>query len=336
MKKLLTHTLVLTIATAITVSTFAQSPSNATRQRRTATDGPQQGSGSAADKSSEVKAGADKTKSAPEVTADPKTNAPAADGPQQGSNTAADKSSEVKAGTDGTKSAPEVKAATDATKSAPEVTADAKTNRADQQAEEDAIIPYYNNFFTTYRLGPEDVISVNVFGQDRYSRQGIKIPPSGRIHLALITEGIFVNGKTAEQVAELIKKRYDEFIIEPQVSVSLDQAGSYRYSVVGDVAVPGIKLMTRRLSVAEAVAEAGGVLQTGNRSKIVVLRKQQDGRLEPITVNLSAIYKGQAPDSVYLNPGDQVIVPGNKLKKLQAIMGFAQVLSFATMFRGGW
>ena len=364
MKKLLTHTLVLTIATAITVSTFAQSPSSATRQRRTAAEGPQQGSDTSADKSSEVKAGTDKTKSAPEVTADPKTNRTPTDGPQQGPNTAADKPSEVKAATDQTKSAPEVsadpktnrtatdgpqqssgkaadkssevKAGKDETKSAPEVTADAKTNRADQQAEEDAIIPYYNNFFTTYRLGPEDVISVNVFGQDRYSRQGIKIPPSGRIYLALIPEGVFVNGKTAEQVAELIKKRYDEFIIDPQVSVSLDQAGSYRYSVVGDVAVPGIKLMNRRLSVAEAVAEAGGVLQTGNRSKIVVLRKQQNGMLEPITVNLSAIYKGQAPDSVYLNPGDQVIVPGNKLKKLQAIMGFAQVLSFATMFRGGW
>lgn len=315
MKKLLTHTMVLTIATAITVSTFAQSPSNATRQRRTAVESPQQGPDTAADKPSEVKTGTDKTKSAPEVTADPKT--------QQGTDTATDKSSEVKADPD-------------KSKSPPEVTADAKTNRVGQSAEEEAIVPYYNNFFATYRLGPEDVISVNVFGQDRYSRLGIKIPPSGRIYLALIPEGIFVNGKTAEQVSELIKKRYDEFIIDPQVSVSLDQAGSYRYSVVGDVAVPGIKLMTRRLSVAEAVAEAGGVLNTGNRSKIVVLRKQQDGILHPITVNLSAVYKGQAPDSVYLNPGDQVIVPGNKLKKLQAIMGFAQVLSFATMFRGGW
>jgi hypothetical protein len=67
-----------------------------------------------------------------------------------------------------------------------------------------------------------------------------------------------------------------------------------------------------------------------------VLRKQQDGMLKPILVNLTAVYKGQAPDSVYLVPGDQVIVPGNKLKKLQAILGFAQVMTFANMFRGGW
>jgi polysaccharide export outer membrane protein len=282
MKKLLTQTLALAITLGIATAAFAQSPNNATRQRRTAADGTQQG--------------ADKTVAAADKTTDP---------------------------------------GVDKSKDDNQVSPDGKTNRMDESSEEEAIVPYYNNFFTNYRLGPDDVISINVFNQDRYSKQGVKIPPSGRVYLALIPEGIFVNGKTPDQVAELIKKRYDEFIIDPQVSVSLDQAGSYRYSVVGDVAVPGIKLMNRRLSVAEAVAEAGGVLQTGNRSKIVVLRKQQDGNLKPIPVNLSAIYKGQAPDSTYLIPGDQVIVPGNKLKKLQTIMGFSQVLTFANLFKYG-
>jgi polysaccharide export outer membrane protein len=295
MKKLLTQTLVLAIAFAITASTFAQSPASASRQRRAAPDGTTQ------------TAGAGEAKTATETTA------------------ANDKPVEAKAGDK----------AKDKTKPVTEVTADGQTNRTDQSSEEAAIVPYYNNFFTTYRLGPEDVISVTVFGQDRYSKQGIKIPPSGRISLALIPDGIFVNGKTVDQVAELVKKRYDEFIIGPQVSVSLDQAGSYRYSVVGDVGQPGIKLMSRRLSVSEAVAEAGGVLQTGDRKKIVVLRKQADGTLKQIPVNLSAIYRGQAPDSIYLAPGDQVVVPGNTLKKLQTILGFTQVLTFANLFKGG-
>ncbi len=217
-----------------------------------------------------------------------------------------------------------------------EVTADAQTNRMDATSDEEAIVQQYNNFFTTYRLGPEDVISVNVFAQERYSKQGIVIPPSGRIYLALIPEGIFVNGKTVDQVSELVKKRYDEYIIDPQVSVALDRAGSYRYSVVGDVAQPGIRLMTRRLSVTEALAESGGVLQTGNKSKVYVLRKQANGNLQPIPVNVSAIYKGQAPDSVYLQPGDQVIVPGNKWKTFDKVASFLPILSFARVFTGGF
>jgi protein involved in polysaccharide export with SLBB domain len=223
-----------------------------------------------------------------------------------------------------------------ATSRAPsDVAQDPQPNRQEQVSEEAAIVPYYNNFFTTYRIGPEDVISVQVFGQDRYSRSGIIVPPSGRISLSLIPGGIFVNGKTVDEVAELIKKQYDEYIIDPQVTVSLDKASSYRYSVIGDVAQPGIRLMAHRMTVTEALAEAGGVLQTGNKSKVVVLRRQANGILSPIAVNVTAIYQGKAPDSTYLVPGDQIIVPGNRLKTLQKIMSFSPIMSFARIFTGG-
>jgi polysaccharide export outer membrane protein len=216
-----------------------------------------------------------------------------------------------------------------------DVPADTQANRHEQASEEAAVVPYYNNFFNTYRLGPEDVVSVSVFGQDRYSRSGIIIPPSGRISLALIPGGVFVNGKTVDEVAEAIKKSYDEYIIDPQVSVSLDKASSYRYSVIGDVAQPGIRLMSHRMTVTEALGEAGGVLQTGDRSRVVVLRRQADGNLTPIAVNVNAIYKGKAPDVTYLVPGDQVIVPGNKFKTFQKVMTLFPILSFARIFTGG-
>ncbi len=288
MKKLLTQTMLLIVALAITGSTFAQEPTTATRQRRISTDAAQS-------------AGQDQ-----KTATDPATT-----------DLAGDKSK-------------------DKSKTPDMFTADAATNRTDQASDEAAIVQNYNNFFTTYQLGPEDVISVTVFGQDRYSRGGIKIPPSGRISLALIPDGIFVSGKTVDQVAELIKKRYDEYIIDPQVSVSLDQAGSYRYSVIGDVTQPGIRLMTRRLSVSEAIAEAGGILQTGDKKKVFVLRKQKGGNLTPIPVNLAAIYKGQAPDSIYLLPGDQVVVPGNKWKAFDKIATVLPILSFARIFTGGF
>src|SRR5215213_935172 len=123
-----------------------------------------------------------------------------------------------------------------------DVSDDMQANRQEQISEEAAINPYYNNFFSTYRLGPEDVISVDVFNQERYTRKGITIPPSGRISLSLIPGGVFVNGKTVDEVAEVVRKKYDEYIIDPQVTVSLDKASSYRYSVIGDVGQPGIRL----------------------------------------------------------------------------------------------
>lgn len=209
---------------------------------------------------------------------------------------------------------------------------DMQANRQEQMSEEAAVNPFYNNFFSTYRLGPEDVISVDVFNQERYSRRGITVPPSGRISLSLIPGGVFVNGKTVDEVAAIIAKKYDEYIIDPQVTVSLEKASSYRYSIIGDVGQPGVRLMNHRMTVTEAIAEAGGVLGTGDKSKVVVLRRGANGQLDQIAVNVAAIYKGRAPDTTYLVPGDQIIVPGNKLKKVREILGFANVLSFARIF----
>ena len=301
MKKLLTNMISLAMVFAITTSALAQEPAKPTRQRRALPEA----------------AKADDSK----TNATPDTAKPAVD--------------EVFVGDD-EKPDPAATPKTSTSKTMPaDVPAELAANRHDRASDEAAIVPYYNNFFTTYRLGPEDVISVTVFGQERYSKQGITIPPSGRISLALIPDGIFVDGKTVEEVSELVKQRYDEFIINPQVSVSLDKANSYRYSVIGDVAAPGIRPMQRRMSVTEAIAEAGGVLQTGDRSKVFVLRKQASGNLAPIPVNVAAIYKGKAPDSIYLQPGDQVVVPGNTFKKVQSLLNFLPVLSFARIFTGG-
>jgi polysaccharide export outer membrane protein len=219
-----------------------------------------------------------------------------------------------------------------------DVSADALANRQQGMTEEEAqIVPYYNNYLSSYRLGPEDVISVSVFGLDRYSKAGITVPPDGVIALALIPDGIFVVGKTTQQVAAEITKRYDEYVIDPKVTVTLEKAQSAIFSVVGNVMQPGIRTMTRRLSVSEAVSLAGGATSTANLSKVIVARRGADGYVQPIPVNLAAIAKGRAPDTLFLNPGDQVIVPGDKWKKAwQTVISTLPIISFARIFTGGF
>ncbi|HEX8920388.1 MAG TPA: polysaccharide biosynthesis/export family protein, partial [Pyrinomonadaceae bacterium] len=174
------------------------------------------------------------------------------------------------------------------------------------------------------------------FNQDRYSRSGITVPPDGRISYPLIPEGISVVGKTTQQLQEEITKRLDEYIIEPQVTVSLDKAVSATYSVIGDVAQPGVRTMSRRYSIIDALAMAGGVLNTGNKSKVVILRQQADGNVRPIFVNVKEIERGRAKQMAYLVPGDQVVVPGNRLKTIKSVMDMLPIISFAKIFTGGW
>lgn len=215
--------------------------------------------------------------------------------------------------------------------------AETMANRIEQRSEEEAsVVPYYNNFLSEYLIGPEDVISVSVFGHERYSRPSVVIPPNGVLAYPLIPEGVLVAGKTTRQIADEIAVYLDEYIIDPKVTVTLEKAQSMRYAVLGDVGQPGMRLMTRRLTVYEALLEAGGVLNTGNKKKVVLVRYTPDRRLDRRLVDIAAIERGKAPDNIFLAPGDQIFVPGNKLKTVNKILDLVPIISFARIFTGGW
>jgi len=191
--------------------------------------------------------------------------------------------------------------------STPEIKAAADKNLSSEEA---SVLSYYSNYLTEYRLGPNDVIAVEVFGQcPDYCKNEITVPPTANISYPLIRGGVMVGGKTIEQVEEEITKKLDEYIIEPKVTVTLVKAMSARYSVMGKVATPGIRVMDRKVSLYEAVIESGGVLKTGDRKKIALIRFDAQGKLSRQNVNLADIESGKAP-MIYLSPGDQVFVPG--------------------------
>ncbi len=175
--------------------------------------------------------------------------------------------------------------------------------------EAETILPYYNNYLKEYRLGPNDVITVEVFGQcPDYCKTGITVPPTARISYPLIRSGILVGGKTVEQVADEITKSLDEYIIEPKVTVTLDKAMSVRYSVLGKVAAPGVRVMDRKVSIYEAIVESGGITKEGDKKRVTLYRFDAQGKLTPQVVDLQAIERGKG-EMIYLNPGDQVFVP---------------------------
>ena len=211
--------------------------------------------------------------------------------------------------------------------------------RHESLAEEEAAAnAYANNFLSTYRLGPEDIISITVFGpfQDRYSKAGIVIPPHAIITHPLIPEGVSVAGKTTQQVQEELTKKLDEYIENPKVTVTLDKAQSAVFWVVGDVARPGIIPMTRRVSVTEALYLSGGVLDTGNKKKVVINRRMPDGFLKPQLIDVAAIERGRQPDNFFLQPGDQVLVPGNRMKTVERWLRLASSFSLFRIFTGGF
>ncbi len=205
------------------------------------------------------------------------------------------------------------------TKKEPEKIAKADTSKGSENpvADEDEDIKeakkteqYYNNYLAEYRLGPNDIISIEVFGQcPDYCRLDALVPPTARMSYPLIREGVFVGGKTVEEVADDVTKKLEEYIIDPKVTVTLVRAGSARYAVMGKVNVPGVRIMDRKISINEAILEAGGIAKDGNKKKVYIARITPQGFYNQEEVDYTAIESGKAP-TIILQPGDQVIVGG--------------------------
>ena len=101
---------------------------------------------------------------------------------------------------------------------------------------------------------------------------------------------------------------------------------------------PGLHLLRAALAAAGSLALylAGGVLDTGNKTKVVVNRRGPDGFIRPTVINVAAIEKGKQPDNFFLAPGDQIIVPGNRLKTVNRILALLPVANFFRVFTGGF
>jgi polysaccharide export outer membrane protein len=196
----------------------------------------------------------------------------------------------------------------------------------------DNVLPVYNQYLQEYRLGPGDVISVEVFGQcPDYCRANVPVPPNARLSFPLIKEGLMVGGLTVEQVAAEITKRLDEYIIDPNVTVTLTKVVSSRFSVMGNVAQPGVKVMDRKVSLSDAVQDAGGATPNGDLKKVVIMNYNKDGRLAKRFINLKDIEQGNA-DMVYLSPGDQVFVSGKGFNLKKLLMIVTRASSAAALF----
>jgi polysaccharide export outer membrane protein len=200
---------------------------------------------------------------------------------------------------------------------------------------------YFDNIFRrfneTYRLGPADEISIRIKGQPAYSTEKTKVSPTGTIYHDLLGE-VSVVGLTINQLAERLTNDLSEYLKNPQVSVQLVEAVSAKIGVLGEVLHPGIIVLSRPMSLLDAIAAAGGITDLGSKSSVEVLRQQPNGTRASLKVNVADILKGKArpDDNIQMRAGDLVLVHGNAKKTMATISTLAGFGSFVAFIARGW
>jgi len=160
-----------------------------------------------------------------------------------------------------------------------------------------------------YVLQPSDLLHVLVFQEDDLQRD-VRISQEYSITLPLIGQ-VDLKGKTLREAEILIRDLYNkDYLVNPQVTVSVMEYTKTSVNVLGSVGQPGSVVFTpeQPMSLLDAIARAGGFNRLADR-KHVSLSRTVNGKVEKYLINADELIQGNTKSSWTLIKDDVIYVP---------------------------
>lgn len=163
-----------------------------------------------------------------------------------------------------------------------------------------------------FQIGAGDTVDITVLGRPELSASG-NVSGDGLITAALVG-AVPVLGLTPQQAARRIAQAYKDgqYLVDPQVTVTLRDYQSQQLSVLGEVKSPGRFPMRTRLSILDALALAGGINDSG--AQLAYILRPEDSVVTRYEIDLDALLQAGAGQQYFeLLAGDTVVVPKAEL-----------------------
>ncbi|HTP26344.1 MAG TPA: polysaccharide biosynthesis/export family protein [Anaeromyxobacteraceae bacterium] len=157
-----------------------------------------------------------------------------------------------------------------------------------------------------YRIGSEDVLEIVVWHEPELSR-AMPVRPDGFISLPLAGE-VEAAGKTPDELRRQLTRAFAPYVKDVSVAVLVREINGARYSVMGEVAHAGTFPLRGSISVAQALATAGGLNEFAG-DEVVLLRQKGNGTTERHKLSVKELVRGDAGGALWLVAGDVLYVP---------------------------
>ncbi len=155
-------------------------------------------------------------------------------------------------------------------------------------------------------LGPGDVVEVRVSEQEELSGE-YEVSEAGAIRFPWIGD-VEVAGHSKDEVAQSIETQLsDGWLRQPQVSVRVIDRQNREVSVLGQVNEPGSYPYKERLTLVQAISQAGGMNPLAQQKRVKLIRDAAGGR-QTYVIDVREILESKRAD-LPLQPGDIVFVP---------------------------
>jgi polysaccharide export outer membrane protein len=159
-----------------------------------------------------------------------------------------------------------------------------------------------------YVLGPNDGLSIMVYGQNEFNVT-TRVKPDGSIVVPLIGK-VQAQGKTVLTLADEVTQRLVQgnFLRDPIVNVEVTEFASRYVRVAGKVGSPGLIPLDRYSGLLDILLRAGWVQDVG--SELIYVRRAANG--QEVEISTKDLARGAVADIV-LQPGDTIFVPPSEV-----------------------
>lgn len=182
-----------------------------------------------------------------------------------------------------------------------------------------------------YTLGPEDVVEVSVMRHPEFSGT-FHINQEGKLQYKFVGD-MEINGLTKQQLEEKIKDIIANYVISPEVNVTITEYNSKVFYVLGEVGAPGkYNMRSESIPVREAIFQAGLPTTSAAMRKCRIITPTKIGNPKVRKVNLySVLYGGNLKRNLEMRPGDVLYVPSTVMAKvINVINPFASTIGLAS------
>ena len=175
-----------------------------------------------------------------------------------------------------------------------------------------------------YKLQPSDVLEIEYTYTPEYN-QTATIAPDGTARLKLIGS-VKVMGLSLDQATTLITTKAAVPLNNPQITLTLKEFVKPHFTVSGEVERPGIYDIHGEVTVLQALAISGGVKETAKTTQVLLVRKINSDVASVKVVNTKFLSSAKgAGEDFALRPDDMLIVPKNKLGKVEPYVRIASM-----------
>ncbi|MGD9364669.1 MAG: polysaccharide biosynthesis/export family protein [Desulfobacteraceae bacterium] len=159
-----------------------------------------------------------------------------------------------------------------------------------------------------YKIGVGDTLEIVTWKEPDFSREEIIVRLDGFISFPLLDD-VKAAGLTPTQLKKTIEAGLKQFVASPSVTVTIRNATSQRFYILGEVVNTGVYPIVKELTVLQAFALAGGFTEWASKKEIILFRRE-NGKEKVIRINYKDILKGKDfSQNVSIKTDDTIIVP---------------------------